>query len=161
MNWIEENIKEEFRLINKNKTRNCFIEEMICKKHKRFCRFLSYTGHYFSLQASKTAGVVSISAFTSLLDIPAGIVSFANRIKICSITAVIKKYKSMIKKEKKKDNKMVLLSNTAGVLTFKALIDWCINLDAFVQINKVLKTCDKMKEKIKNPNNEMKWIFIV
>ena len=67
----------------------------------------------------------------------------------------------MIKKEKKKDNKMVLLSNTVGVLTFKALIDWCINLDAFVQINKVLKTCDKMKEKIKNPNNEMKWIFIV
>ena len=96
---------------------------MICKKHKRFCRFLSYTGRYFSLQASKTAGVVSISAFTSLLDIPAGIVSFANRIKVCSITAVIKKYKSMIKKEKKKDNKMVLLSNTVGVLTFKALID--------------------------------------
>ena len=29
----------------------------------------------------------------------------------------------MIKKEKKKDNKMVLLSNTVGVLTFKALID--------------------------------------
>ena len=66
----------------------------------------------------------------------------------------------MIEKKKKKDDKMVLLSktklNTVEVLTFKDFIDWCISLDAFVQINNVLKTYDKMKEKIKNPNNEKK-----
>ena len=81
------------------------------------------------------------------------------------MTAAVKKYKSMIEKKKKKDDKMVLLSktklNTVEVLTFKDFIDWCISLDAFVQINNVLKTYDKMKEKIKNPNNEKKWIFIV
>ena len=55
----------------------------------------------------------------------------------------------MIEKKKKKDDKMVLLSktklNTVEVLTCKDFIDWCINLDAFVQINNVLKTYDKMK----------------
>ena len=63
----------------------------------------------------------------------------------------------MIEKKKKKDDKMVLSKtklNTVEVLTFKYFIDWCISLDPFVQINNVLKTYDKMKEKIKNPNNE-------
>ena len=127
---------------------------MICKKHKKICRILSFIEHLLIL-ASKAAGCVSISAFASLVGIPAGVASFANGIKICSITAVIKKYKSIIKKSKKEHDKVVSKTklNAFEVLTFKALIDSCISHDVFVPINNVLKIYGDMREKIKSPNN--------
>ena len=58
---------------------------------------------------STVTGCVLISAVASLVCIPVGITSFpvVITIKICPITAVIKKYKSIIKKKKKHD-KIVL-----------------------------------------------------
>ena len=53
--------------------------------------------------------VVSASAFHSLVVIPVGISSSAVGISICVIIAGIKNYKSMIKKKKKKQYKIVLL----------------------------------------------------
>ena len=47
------------------------------------------------------SGCVFISAFASLVGIPIGIWSSAIELKICLITAEIKKYKAMIKKKKK------------------------------------------------------------
>ena len=43
----------------------------------------------------------STSVFASLVDIPIGIASSAIGLKICAITAGIKKYESIIKKKKK------------------------------------------------------------
>ena len=57
--------------------------------------------------ASNITGCDSISAFVSLVCVPVGITSFAVELKICAITARIKKYKSIIKKKKKHD-KIVL-----------------------------------------------------
>ena len=51
---------------------------------------------------STIIGCVSISACASLVDIPIGITSSLLGLKICVITAGIKKYKSMNKKNKKK-----------------------------------------------------------
>ena len=52
-------------------------------------------------------------------------------IKMCAITARIKKYNSFIKKKKKKHDKIVLLGrdklSTKEVLIYKALIDPYIN----------------------------------
>ena len=71
-------------------------------------------------------GCVSISLFASFLGIPIGIMSSAIGLKICAVTARIKRYKSIIKK-KKKDDKIVLLPkakwNSIEVLISKALID--------------------------------------
>ena len=50
---------------------------------------------------------VFMSAFASLVGIPIGIMSSAIRLKICTIIAAIKIYKSIIKKKKKKHNKIV------------------------------------------------------
>ena len=79
---------------------------------------------------------------------------FFNRIKICAITAAIKKYNSIITKKKKKHNKIVLLAkselNSIEVLISKALIDSVISHDESVLINNVLKGLNKMKEEIKN-----------
>ena len=70
---------------------------------------------------------ISISAIASLLSFLIGIMSSAIGLKICAITAGIKRYKSIIKKKKKKHDEIVLLTksklNTIKVLIFKALTD--------------------------------------
>ena len=60
---------------------------------------------------STVTDCVSISAFASLVCVPAGITSSAVALKNCAITAGITKYKSIIKKSKKHD-KIVLLGKT-------------------------------------------------
>ena len=69
------------------------------------------------------------------------------------ITAAIKKYTSVIKKKKKKHDKIVLLAksklNSMEVLLSKALIDSVISHEEFILIN-VLKQYNEMKKEIKN-----------
>ena len=102
------------------------------RKHKKVCTILNYN-EYFLILASAIAGCISIAAFASLHDIPIGITSSAVGLKICAITAGIKKYKSISKKKKKKHDKIVLLTksklNSIEVLNSKALIDSNINDD--------------------------------
>ena len=159
---VEENISQEFRLKNIDETRNYLIEEinrneLMSKKHKKVCTTLNYIEHFLIL-ASTITGCISISAFVSLLGIPIGITNSAIGLKICAITVGIKKFKSIIKKKKKKHDKIVLLAksklNSIEVLISKALIDSNISHDEFVLINNVLKEFYDMKEEIKNSNGK-------
>ena len=77
------------------------------KKHKKVSTTLSYIENFLIL-ASTITRCVSISGFSSLVGIPVGITSFAVGLKICSITAGIKKYKSIIRKKKNNHNKIVI-----------------------------------------------------
>ena len=86
----EENINKEFRL---KKTDEINQNELKSKKYKRGCRILYYTKHLLILISAVT-GSVSISGFASLAGIPIGITSSAIGLKICEITAEIKKYNS-------------------------------------------------------------------
>ena len=96
------------------------------KKPKKICTTLNYIKHWLIL-ASVVTGCISISAFASLLGIPIEITSSAMGLKICVITAGIKKYRSMIKKEKKNHDKIELLAKTKlssiDVLISNALTD--------------------------------------
>ena len=85
--------------------------ELMSKKHKKVCKTLKYIEH-FLIWASAITGYTSISAFASLIGIPIGITSSAIGLRICVIAAEIKKYKSIIKKKKKKLYKTVLLAKT-------------------------------------------------
>ena len=73
------------------------------------------------------SGFVSISTFCSLVSVLVGEASSAVGLKICGITAGIEKFKSVIKKKKKKHDKLVLLVktkiNTTEILISKAFID--------------------------------------
>ena len=104
--------------------------------------------------ASSFTGCISISAFTSLLGIPIGIMSSGIGLKICAITAGIKKYKTIILKEKKKHNKTVLLAksklNSLEELISHAIIDSNISHGRFTLINNGLKEYHNKKEEIKN-----------
>ena len=70
------------------------------KKRKKVCASLNYIEHFLILGSTIT-GYVFISAFASLVGIPIGITSSEAGLKICVITAAIRKYKSIIKKRKK------------------------------------------------------------
>ena len=71
------------------------------KKNRKVCATLNYIEHFFIL-ASTIAGYISIAAFASLLCIPIGNTSSAIGLKVSAIAAGIKKYKSIIKKNKKR-----------------------------------------------------------
>ena len=125
------------------------------KKLKKVCRVLNYIDCSVSIVYTIT-GSLSISAFASFVGTPIGITIFAIGLKICAITAEIKKNKSVIKKKKKHD-KIVLLAksklSTIKVSISKGLIDSNINYDESVLINNILKQFYDMKEEIKNFNN--------
>ena len=61
---------------------------------------------YFLVFLSAVSRYVSISAFASLVGIPLGIASSAVGITICVSNGGIKKYKSIIKKKRKKHEKI-------------------------------------------------------
>ena len=92
---------------------------------------------------------------------PVGITSSAVRIKICAITAWIKKDKSIIKKKKKKHDKIVLLGkdklNTIEILISKALINSYVSHDEFVSVNHLLREHYEMKEEIKNLETSVEY----
>ena len=121
------------------------------KKHKKVCGVLHYIEHSVILVSTVT-GCVSISTFASLVGIFVGIKSSAVGLKICVITAGIKKYESINKKNKKNHDKTVSLAksklNSRDVLIVKALIDSNIIYDEFVSIK--LQEYDDMKEEIKD-----------
>ena len=86
--------------------------ELISKKHKKVCTTL-YCIKNLHIFASKVTGCVYIPAFASLAGIPVGIVRSASAKQICIGTAGIKKYKSIIKKKRKKHAKIVLLQSVS------------------------------------------------
>ena len=100
----------EFRLKKINKSRNCLLDEikdhdLMSEKYKKICKYFNYVEHLLILASTITASV-TISVFASLVCVPFGVIKSAVKIKICEITAEIKKYKSIIKKWKEKLDKI-------------------------------------------------------
>ena len=105
---------------------------------------------------SKVTGCVSVSAFASLVCVPVGISSSAVGWKICTITAEIKKYKSIIRKKKKKKHDIIVLLgkyklDIIEVLLCKALIDSYIRHCEFVAVDSMLREYNDTKEVMKIP----------
>ena len=152
----KENISQEFRLKNIDETRHYLIEEinrnkLISKKHKKVCKTLNYINHFLILGSTIT-GCVSVSTFVSLVDIPEGITSFTTGIQMRTITALIKKYKSIVKK--KKHDEIVFLAksklNSIALLISQALINSFLSRTEFILIRNILKEYYEMKEEIQN-----------
>ena len=116
---------------------------------------------YFVNGCSHNNYWLCLTALASLVCVSVGITSSAVRIKNCAITAGIKKCKSIIKKKKNKNDKIMLLGrdklNTVEVLISQALIDLYISHDKFVSVNNVLKEYYEMKKEIKNPETSVKY----
>ena len=91
--------------------------------------------------------------------------SSAVEMTICTITARIKKYKSIIKKKKKKHNKIVFLWNTKldpiEFLISKSLIDSYISHDESVSVNYLLREYNEMKQQIKKSVEQATYILLI
>ena len=81
------------------------------RKHKMVWTTLNHIEN-FPILASTITRCTSTSAFASLIGAPIRLTCSAIGLKICSIAAGIKKYKSIIKKNKKKHDKIVLLAKS-------------------------------------------------
>ena len=118
---------------------------------------MNYIEHSFILIDIIT-GCVFVSSFASLVGFHIGIKSSAIGLKTCVTTAGIKKYKLTNKKNKEKNDKVILLAksklNRIEVLISKALTDSNISRDEFILTNDVLKEFYEVKEKIKNFNSK-------
>ena len=121
------------------------------KNQKNIYTTLNYIEHFLIL-ASAVTGCISISVFFSLIVIPRGITRSAIGLKICTTTAGIKKYKSIIKK--KKHDKIVLFAesklSSIEIFISNALTDYIISHKEFILVNNVLEEYNEMKEEIKN-----------
>ena len=100
------------------------------EKYRTTCKYLNCVENLLILSLKITA-CISISPFASL------------GIKVCAITAEIKKQTSIIKKKKKKHDKIVPLGkdklNIIEVPISKALINLYISHDEFVSAKKCFK----------------------
>ena len=101
--WQNKTLAFNSDKIKIDETRKYLIEEIkhnvfICGKHNKTLKTLNYPEH-FLLCISTTNECVSISAFASLFGVPVGITSSAEGLKICAVTAEIKKYNTFIKKK--------------------------------------------------------------
>ena len=109
-------MNQEFILKKLDEIRNYLIgkksqNELMSKKHKKFCRVLKYIEHSI-IAVSTITGCVSIFTFASLVGIAIGIMKSAIGLKTCVITVEIKKYKSINKKNKKKHDKIKTLAKS-------------------------------------------------
>ena len=132
------------------------------EKYKKTCKYLIYIEHLLILVWTVT-GCASISAFASLIAIAVGITTSSVGIKICAITAEIKKYKSIIKKKKKHHDKTMLLGkdklDIIELLISEALVNSYISHNKLVSVNNVLGKYYEKKEEIKNPETSVQYII--
>ena len=93
--------------------------------------------------------------------IPIGTAHSAVGLKTCTLTAAIKKYKSIVKKKRKNHDQIVLLANaklnTFEVLISKALIDLYNKHHKFILVTIVLREYNETKEEIKNPKTSVEY----
>ena len=136
---IVEKASLEFRLRTIDETRNYLLDKIkdndLMSERKKTCKYLNYVEHLLILPSTVT-GCASISTYASLVCIPVDIRSSTVGLNILTIIAKIKMYKSIVKKKKTKDDKIVLLwkdkLNTIEALIYKVLIDSFISHDEFV-----------------------------
>ena len=92
-----------------------------------------------------------------------GITSSAVGLNICAVIAGIKKYKSIVKKKKKKHDKIVLFGkdklNIIEVLISTALINSYISHDKFVTVSNVLREYNEIKNERKNSETYVAYII--
>ena len=112
-NMAEENINQKVRLKNIEEITNSFIKDihqnkLISNKHIKVCKTILYwTISYFSFYNYWKYFNFAFFFFTRYSYKYYGSVI---GLKICAITTAIKKYNSIIKRKKKKHDKIVLLT---------------------------------------------------
>ena len=106
---------------------------------------------------SATTGGVSIISFTSIIGAPVGIASASFTLIFSLTTGIIKKLLS-ITRNKKKNNKILLLAksklDSIKTLVSQALIDMEISHEEFIMILNETSKYEKMKGNVRSENEK-------
>ena len=147
----------KFRLYEIKKIENYFINEINETKscNKKLSKYVT-TFDYIDkilIVLSVTTGGVSIISFTSATGAPVGIAS-ASFTLVFSLTAgIFKKLLVTTRKKKKKHDQILMLAKT---LISQALNDMEISHEEFITIFKEKDRYEKMKENIRDKNENEK-----
>ena len=109
---------------------------------------------------SAATGGVSIVSFTSVIGLPVGIGNASFTLIFSLTTGIIKKLLNITRNKKKKHDKILMLAksklNSIDTLISQALIDMEISHEEFITIFKEKDRYEKMKENIRDKNENEK-----
>ena len=163
LNAISLSDQTKFRLNEINKIKDHFNTEIqerktISKKLSKYIAASDYIGKTL-IVLSATSGGISVISFTSVIGIPAGIVSAGFTLVFSLATGIIKKILKVTRNKKKKHNKIVILAksklNSIETLMSQALIDLDISHEDFKTIVNEEEKYEQMKENIRNNKVEI------
>ena len=150
----------KFRLYKIKKIENYFINEinqkkLYSKKLSKYVTIFDYMDKILIVLSATSSGV-SIISFISIIGVPAGIASASFTLIFSIMAGIIKKLLSTTIKKKKKHDQILMLAkskyNSIEALISQALNDINISHKEFITILKEKDRYEKMKENIKNKN---------
>ena len=148
---------ENFFIKEINETKSC------SKKLNKYATIFDYTDKILIILSAGT-GVVLIISFTSTIGVPAGIASASLTLIFLIITGIIKKLLNITRSKKKKHDKILMLAkskfNSIETLISQALNDMEISHEEFITIFKEKDRYEKMKENIRDKNDNEKQEII-
>ena len=156
------NLTEQTKIrLNKiTEIENYFLEEInqrkLCsKKLNKYVTVFDYIDKIL-IVLSPTSGGVCIISFTSVVDAPVGIASASFTLIFSLTSGIIKTLLGTTRNKKKKYDKILMLVksklNSIETLISQALIDMEISHEEFVTILKEKDKYEKMKENLRNEN---------
>ena len=156
----------KFRLYEIKRIESYFINEINQRKScsKKLSKYVT-TFDYIDkilIGLSATTGGISFISFTTIIGVPAGIASFTLIFSI--IKGIIKKLLNITRSKKKKHDKILMLAkskfNSIETLISQALNDMEISHEEFITIFKEKDRYEKMKENIRDKNENEKQEII-
>ena len=146
------------------KQKNYFINEInerksYSKKLNKYVTIFDYIDKILII-LSTTSGGISIISFTSINGVPAGIASASFTLIFSIITGIIKKLLNITRSKKKKHDQIFMLGkskfNSIETLISQVLNDMEISHEEFIIIFKEKDRYEKMKENIRDKNENEK-----
>ena len=132
-------------------------EKQKLKKLSKYTAALDYNDKTL-IVLSATSGEINIISFTSVIGIPAGVISASVILVFSLITGVIKKLLKQTRKKKNKHSKIIMLAksklNSIETLMSQALIDIEVSHEEFITIVDEKEKYDQMKESIRNKKDK-------
>ena len=154
----------KFRLYEIKRIENYFINEInerksYSKKLNKYVTIFDYIDKILII-LSTTSGGISIISFTSINGVPAGIASASFTLIFSIITGIIKKLLNITRSKKKKHDQIFMLGkskfNSIETLISQVLNDMEISHEEFIIIFKEKDRYEKMKENIRDKNENEK-----
>ena len=136
---------------------NVINERKSCsKKLSKYVTTFDYIDKILIILGAATGGV-SIFSFTSVIGVPVGIASTSFALIFSITTGIVKKLLKITRNKKEKHDKILMLAkskfNSIETLIRQALNDMEISHEEFVTIFKEKDRYEKMKEDIRDKND--------